>query len=72
MIFIKPTILRDNIATTFATNEKYEAIRNMQLAEAEKERKLLRELKAPIIQPFDDSVNKPSEAIDLRNLESSE
>ncbi len=72
MIFIKPTILRDNIATTFATNQKYEAIRNMQLAEAEEGRPLLRELEPVVLEPLDvpsDDRRSNRPAIDLRQLD---
>jgi hypothetical protein len=68
MIFIKPTILRDNVATTFATNQKYEAIRNMQLAEAETNRPLLRDLEKPLLPPLaEPDSSRPS--IDLRQLD---
>ena len=32
MVFIRPTILRDNVQATFETNAKYNYIRNQQLA----------------------------------------
>lgn len=68
MIFIKPTILRDNIATTFATNQKYEAIRNMQLAEVETSRPFLRDLEKPLLPPLaEPDSSRP--AIDLRQLD---
>jgi general secretion pathway protein D len=68
MIFIKPTILRDNVATTFATNQKYVAIRNMQLAEAETSRPLLRDLKKPLL-PSLAEPDSSRPAIDLRQLD---
>jgi general secretion pathway protein D len=73
MIFIKPTILRDNVATTYATNQKYDAIRNMQLADAEKSRPLLQDMSPPILPPLTDPNEASSRpAIDLRRLDSVE
>lgn len=65
MIFIKPTILRDHVATTYETNEKYTAIRNMQLAERNSGRKLIPDLQPPVLPELP---RLPSTTIDLRAL----
>jgi general secretion pathway protein D len=70
MIFIKPTILRDSVATTYATNQKYDAIRNMQIAEMEKGRALLQDMATPILPPLDDPSASGRPTIDLRGLDS--
>ena len=65
MIFIKPTILRDHVATAYETNEKYTAIRNMQLAERNSGRKLIPDLHPPLLPELP---QLPSTTIDLRAL----
>ena len=70
MIFIKPTILRDSVATAYETNEKYQLIRNMQLAERDETRKLLMDFEPPTLPERDmEGLQKESmPTIDLRAL----
>ena len=65
MIFIKPTILRDQVATSYETNAKYQAIRNMQIAERNSDRDIFRNIEPPILP----ELAEPGPAtIDLRTL----
>jgi general secretion pathway protein D len=68
MIFIKPTILRDSVATSYETNEKYKTIRNMQMAEKDKKRRLFQDLTPPTLPELNDNTGTKSGAIDLRAL----
>jgi len=68
MIFIKPTILRDKVATSYATNEKYEFIRNMQVAEKDKTRRLFQDLTPPTLPEIDSKPSSAPTPIDLRVL----
>jgi general secretion pathway protein D len=68
MIFIKPTILRDNVATTYETNSKYQAIRDMQLAEKNDRRELIPDMQPPVL-PEMDASESPTPVIDLRQLQ---
>ena len=67
MLFIKPTILRDSVATAYETNEKYSVIREMQLAERRDRRVLLRSMEKPLLPPLEDTVDTP--VIDLRDID---
>lgn len=66
MLFIKPTILRDSVATAYETNQKYRFIRDAQLAERSQRRQFTPDLEPPVL-PL---IEQPSEApvIDLRKL----
>ena len=68
MIFIKPTILRDDVATSYATNQKYDSIRNLQLAEKDKERRLFQDLMPPTLPDMQQATDKQTDIIDLRAL----
>ena len=68
MIFIKPTILRDDVATSYATNQKYDSIRNLQLAEKDKERRLFQDLLPPTLPDMQQATDKQTDIIDLRAL----
>jgi general secretion pathway protein D len=68
MIFIKPTILRDDIDAAYETNAKYRSIRSMQMAEKSGTRKLLEKLEPPVL-PELDIEEAPVPVIDLRKLE---
>ncbi|NIW25333.1 MAG: type II secretion system protein GspD, partial [Gammaproteobacteria bacterium] len=62
MVFIRPTILRDNIQSSFETNTKYNYIRDLQLQQAEEPVQLMRDEVRPILpeipgQPAPDSEN---------------
>jgi general secretion pathway protein D len=65
MIFIKPTILRDDVATAYETNEKYRTIRNMQMVERDKDRELIQDMAPPVLPEM--RLDQPS-VIDLRAL----
>jgi len=66
MLFIRPKILRDSIATAYETNEKYSIIRDMQLAQKNDKREFLRKIEPSILPELETSVP----TIDLRNLDS--
>ena len=68
MIFIKPTILRDDVATSYATNQKYDSIRNLQLAEKDRERRLFQDLTPPTLPDMQQATDKQPDVIDLRAL----
>ena len=71
MIFIKPTILRDDVATAYETNQKYNTIRRMQLAEREDRREMFPGAEKPLLPEFE--VRKePRPVIDLRTLPDAE
>jgi general secretion pathway protein D len=69
MIFIKPTILRDHVATAYETNEKYRTIRNMQLVERDKERSLIQDMAPPVLPEL---ISEQPSVIDLRALPQAE
>jgi general secretion pathway protein D len=68
MIFIRPTILRDSVATSFVTNEKYQFIREWQLAEQDRDRRLFPDLTPPTLPELEDTTSTESRTIDLREL----
>lgn len=49
MVFIRPTILRDNIQSSFETNTKYNYIRELQLQQAEGPVRLMRDEERPLL-----------------------
>ncbi len=67
MVFIKPTILRDNVAATFETNAKYSYIRDQQLGIRPQNPRLMPKTDRPVlpelIQP---PISPEGPAIDLR------
>jgi general secretion pathway protein D len=67
MVFIKPTILRDNVQATFETNAKYSYIRDQQLGIKPKNPRLMPKTDRPVlpelVQP---PVSPETPAIDLR------
>jgi len=65
MLFIKPTILRDSVATAYETNQKYQFIRDAQLAERDGRRRFRPDLTAPVL-PELDLEPEPAAVIDLR------
>jgi general secretion pathway protein D len=71
MIFIRPTILRDDVATAYATNQKYNSIRRMQLAEREAGRDLFSSAQKPLLPEFE-AKKQPRPVIDLRTLPDAE
>jgi len=71
MVFIRPTILRDNIQATFETNTKYNYIRDLQLQQAERPVQLMRDAERPLLPALPDQTNQgdsnsPAEATDGR------
>jgi general secretion pathway protein D len=68
MIFIKPTILRDSVATAYETNEKYKLIRDMQISERGRNRRLIQDLEPPTMPEFEASSDAaPATTIDMRD-----
>ncbi|MGI9291449.1 MAG: type II secretion system secretin GspD [Gammaproteobacteria bacterium] len=67
MIFIRPTILRDDVAVAYETNQKYNSIRRMQLAEREEVRELFPGAEKPLLPEFE-ARKEPRPVIDLRTL----
>lgn len=61
MIFIRATILRDSITTSFETNAKYNFIRNIQKGRQGDSIPLMRGTPRPIIPPLEDSSDDGSE-----------
>ncbi len=49
MVFIRPTILRDNIQASFETNTKYNYIRDLQLQQADDPVQLMRDAERPLL-----------------------
>jgi general secretion pathway protein D len=49
MVFIRPTILRDNIQASFETDAKYRYIRNLQLQQANEPVPLIRNAERPLL-----------------------
>ena len=54
MIFIRPTILRDAATTALETNQKYNAIRDLQLGREGSGVQLMPEEERPMLQPIDE------------------
>jgi general secretion pathway protein D len=71
MLFIRPTILRNSVATAYETNEKYTLIRDMQLRGQSSDRRLLQNIDRPLL-PEPEPTPTEVEAIDLRTLEPAE
>jgi hypothetical protein len=76
MLFIRPTILRDSVASAYETNTKYTLIRDMQLQGQSRDRKLLQNIDRPLLPELEPTPpeleSTPPEAIDLRKLEPAE
>jgi general secretion pathway protein D len=68
MIFIRPTILRDSVATSYVTNEKYQFIRDWQLAEQDRDRRLFPDLTPPTLPELENATSTKPGTIDLRKL----
>lgn len=65
MVFIKPTILRDNTQAVFETNAKYNYIRDQQLGIKPRNPRLMPFTNRPALPPIEQPPESP--AIDLRN-----
>jgi len=68
MLFIKPTILRDSVATAYETNEKYRVIRDMQVKKRQDRGLFFRDVDAPLLPELIQPETAPP-AVDLRDLE---
>ncbi len=68
MIFIKPTILRDDVSVAYETNSKYQAIRDMQLTERNVGRDLIPDLAPPVLPELEQPSLEQPKVIDLRAL----
>ena len=68
MVFIKPTIIRDSVASAFETNQKYTYIRNLQLENQNKSRRLIEDFETPVIPPLPNEAVTDSPIVDLREL----
>lgn len=71
MVFIRPTILRDDVQAAFETNAKYNYIRNEQLAAQPRNPRLMPMTERPTLPPLELRPTEPAEgpAIDLRDIE---
>lgn len=68
MVFIRPTILRDNVTAVFETNAKYNYIRDQQLAIKPPNPRLMPLTPRPALPPLPDEAGAADPAIDLRDL----
>jgi general secretion pathway protein D len=68
MVFIKPTILRDSVASAYETNQKYTYIRDLQLASKEKSRRLIDDYDTPVVPELPNPPVEEPAIIDLREL----
>ena len=72
MVFIKPTILRDDVNTAYETNIKYRYIRDMQLQERNVGRDLMPDLSPPVLPELEQPALSKPRAIDLRSMPDAE
>jgi len=68
MVFIKPTIIRDSVASAYETNQKYTYIRNLQLENQDKSRRLIEDSEPPVIPPLPNQSVTETPIVDLREL----
>ena len=68
MVFIKPTIIRDSVASAYATNQKYTYIRDLQIESQDKSRRLIEDFETPVIPPLPNQAITESPIVDLREL----
>jgi len=69
MVFIKPTIIRDSVASAYETNQKYTYIRDLQLANKGRSRRLIEDFETPVIPPLPNAAVTESPIVDLRELD---
>jgi len=69
MVFIKPTIIRDSVASAYETNQKYTYIRDLQLANKSRSRRLIEDFETPVIPPLPNAAVTESPIVDLRELD---
>lgn len=77
MLFIRPTILRDSVASAYETNEKYRLIREMQLSERQRTRPLFRQTTPPVLPELEqpaltNPANGGTAPIDLRDIDATD
>ena len=72
MLFIRPTILRDSVATAYETNEKYRLIREMQLSDAQDRGLYFRDVNRPVLPELEQPVQRPQPVLDLREPDTAE
>lgn len=68
MLFIKPTILRDSVTQAYETNTKYRSIRDMQMLERDKGRRIFPDMSPPLLPELEDISRESLGAFDLREL----
>jgi hypothetical protein len=68
MVFIKPTIIRDSVASAYETNQKYTYIRDLHIANQDKSRRLVEDFETPVIPPLPNAATTESPIVDLREL----
>ncbi len=66
MVFIKPTILRDNVQAVFETNSKYNYIRDQQMGIKPKNPRLMPRTPRNVLPPLPSDTEADGPAIDLR------
>jgi general secretion pathway protein D len=71
MLFIKPTILRDSVATAYETNAKYTVIRDLQLSKQQDRGLFFRDINAPLL-PELLQPETPVPVVDLRKIGSAQ
>lgn len=74
MVFIRPTILRDDVAAAFETNAKYNYMRNEQLSIEPRRTRLMPMTPRPTLPPLDPrpATDQRTPVIDLRGLDGTE
>jgi general secretion pathway protein D len=68
MVFIRPTILRDDVQAAFETNAKYNYIRDQQMAMRPNRPRLMPLTPRDVLPPIEQQVRESPGAIDLRGL----
>lgn len=68
MVFIRPTILRDNVQAAFETNAKYNYIRDQQLAIQPNRPRLMPLTPRDVLPPIEQQVRESPGAIDIRGI----
>jgi general secretion pathway protein D len=70
MVFIRPTILRDDVQAAFETNAKYNYIRDQQLAMRPAKPRLMPMTPRNVLPPIEQQIGESPGTIDLRGLSS--
>jgi general secretion pathway protein D len=69
MVFIKPTILRDQVQASFETNAKYNLMRDLQLAQEPDKVRLMPKETGPLLKTLEPPPATEPPVIDLRKLQ---